>query len=139
MAAKCPYCGYPETSLSRCSECRLGTSQFEAIAHRIEIGDHTVIDGTDPTQTRILGDTLEEHEVNLRQLWRDLAAKGITQAEGVDYPRIVTTLFGDIDRLQARITTAGNLLDSWEHDAPDLVPDIWYNRIRTALGLKKNG
>jgi hypothetical protein len=108
MAAKCPYCGFPDISLSRCSECRDGTQKFE---------------------------NLEEHEVNLRKLWRDIAEKRIE--DGVDYPRIVITLFNDINRLQARIAVAAHLLDGWEHDAPDLVPDIWYQRMRTALGVTK--
>lgn len=40
---------------------------------------------------------LQDHEKALRALWRDIAEKGIEI--GVDYPRIVLTLFGDIDAL----------------------------------------
>lgn len=50
---------------------------------------------------------LQDHENALRELWRELAAKGIR--DGVDYPRIVLTLFDDLDRLTR-----------WKHEAMTL-------------------
>lgn len=41
---------------------------------------------------------MSEHE-ELRRLWRDLAEKGIEH--GVDWPRIVVTLFRDLDQRKA--------------------------------------
>lgn len=43
---------------------------------------------------------LPEHEKVLRDLWREAAEKGIDQ--GVDWPRIVLTLFDDVAAAEAR-------------------------------------
>lgn len=52
----------------------------------------------------------EDHEVNLRQLWLDLAEGHID--EGVDWPSVVRTLFLDLDRLAARDNATA--ADAWD-------------------------
>lgn len=46
----------------------------------------------------------KDHIPALRALWRDIAEKDIEH--GVDYPRIVLTLFGDLDKATARAEQA---------------------------------
>jgi hypothetical protein len=59
---------------------------------------------------------LTADQVARRALWRELAEKGIEQ--GADWPRIVLTLFADIDHLAARLESLAEIVESFRKQNP---------------------